>query len=180
MKYYTLLEKVSLPTNNEQKIIKLVNNLSSYYQKSDKNIAQLLSNRNSLILSNTDTEKEQLYAMLIKDYLLNKYNGRINGIVELEEIIRLMDIRNEKLAKQNIETLIDYLNSDEKTRFYLTLDFIINSNNINNRYNGIKKCDEDTCAMLCENLNYMIESKTNKNNTINNYDYKVYRRVSSK
>lgn len=170
MKNYNLLA-VSLPTNNEQKIIDYINNLKTDNRKT----AQILTFTNSLVLANNDIEKYQLYAMMLKDYILGRYNGKVNQNIELDEIIKSIDIYNEKLAKENICLLLQYLEVDDITRFKLASNFVNTITEKNNRYKGIRERDNDTCAMLCNKLNKVIETRVRNNNC-----NMTYRKVSSK
>ena len=170
MKNNSLLE-VSLPTINEQKIISFIGKS----KRDNRNKAQILAFTNSLVLAKTDVEKNQLYAMLLKDYILNSYYGEFNKIDELDSIIKSIDIENESLAEDNICLLKQYLDVDDKTRFKLASSFVNTLSQKNNRYKGIRDEEQDACIKICNNLNRVIESKEKKNNYV-----RTFRKVSSR
>ena len=170
MKNNSLLE-VSLPTNNEKKIINYINNS----KRDNRTISKILAFTNTIVLARNDVEKYQLFAMMLKDYILNKFNGKINSIVELDEIINSIDIKDNKLTKESICLLMQYLEIDDITRFKLVLNFVENVNQKENRYLGIKDRDMDTCYTLCDNFNHIIETKIKKKE--NNH---VLKRVSNR
>lgn len=170
MKNNRLLE-VSLPTNNEKRIIDII----SKSDRNNRNMAQILANTNSLLLARTDVELYQLYAMLIKDFILNRYNGKVNYNIEMDELINALNMRTDIFAKENICLLMQYLEVDDFTRFALASNYVDTLSQKYNRYQGIKEKDEALCIMFCENLNKVIETKMEKKNT-----HKVYRFASSK
>ena len=164
------LHEVSLPTTNETKIIDCI--IKS--QKDTKYKARILAYLNSLTLAKADIDKNQLYAMLLKDYILNRGNGKVNTVVELDEMIDMIDLSNDKAIKDNLCLLIQYLDIDYITRYALAFNYINTVSSKNIRYQGIRKNDEDKCMVLCDKLNRIIETKVQKE------ECKRYTRVSNR
>lgn len=168
-----LLLEVSLPTNSEERIIKTLNETNW----NNETKARILAHTNSLILAKAGVNKYQLYAMLIKDYILNKYNGNVKYNIEMDKITNSMDLRNDLFSKHNICLLMQHLDVYDETRYAITANYIENLGNKYNRYQNIKKEDEYICIMFCNSLNDIMETEIKKDN---NYKPYTYRKVSSK
>ena len=157
-------EVINISLSKEEK--KLKEELKSIKSTNNKK-AQLLAFSNSLLLSSANIDKEQLYSYLIKSYLTNKNDD--NKITDIDFICDnvdyLMKNKNklnntlyETSLKSTIESLLEYIQVDENTRYNLALNYIENIDK-DNKTNNI------TYSLIINELN-RISNEAKKAKTI--------------
>lgn len=165
--------------HNDDELV-LIQELKSINGKDNKK-AQLLAFSNSLLLSNSNISKDELYSYFIKSYLINKNdNNKIDDVDFLINSIKSFITGKNKVSEEASEIylrsithgLLEFVSVDDNIRYELALNYVRNLDKINLDEN-INKEDKDTYLSIISELN-RINNENKKAKKINKIHSRIY------
>lgn len=153
---------VCCPTEGEQKLKCLLNNIN---EGNDKELADILTFKNSLLLGKTNLTNDELNFYLLKNYVLHLFGSKE---VENNEVSSL-------LLNKDFNKLINLLDSNISVRYYLSYLYVTMSKNnyISNRIFQLENEKYDTIETIINKIQSLYSDKQLNSKHIKRYRTKV-------
>lgn len=153
---------VCCPTEGEQKLKCLLNNIN---EGNNKELADILTFKNSLLLGKTNLTNDELNFYLLKNYVLHLFGSKE---VENNEVSSL-------LLNKDFNKLINLLDSNISVRYYLSYLYVTMSKNnyISNRIFQLENEKYDTIETIINKIQSLYSDKQLNSKHIKRYRTKV-------
>lgn len=153
---------VCCPTEGEQKLKCLLNNIN---EGNDKELADILTFKNSLLLGKTNLTNDELNFYLLKNYVLHLFGSKE---VENNEVSSL-------LLNKDFNKLINLLDSNISVRYYLSYLYVTMSKNnyISNRIFQLENEKYDTIETIINKIQSLYSDKQLNSKHIKRYRTKA-------
>lgn len=153
---------VCCPTEGEQKLKCLLNNIN---EGNDKELADILTFKNSLLLGKTNLTNDELNFYLLKNYVLHLFGSKE---VENNEVSSL-------LLNKDFNKLINLLDSNISVRYYLSYLYVTMSKNnyISNCIFQLENEKYDTIETIINKIQSLYSDKQLNSKHIKRYRTKV-------
>lgn len=153
---------VCCPTEGEQKLKCLLNNIN---EGNDKELADILTFKNSLLLGKTNLTNDELNFYLLKNYVLHLFGSKE---VENNEVSSL-------LLNKDFNKLINLLDSNISVRYYLSYLYVTMSKNnyISNRIFQLENEKYDTIETIINKIQSLYSDRQLNSKHIKRYRTKV-------
>ena len=133
------------PSDNEQKLISLLKKLNK--DNNETLTAEILAFKNSLLLGKSNLTNNTLMGLLLKNYVLYLFSSK-----NIED-----NKFNNCLLHNDINSVINMLNSDISARYSLSYLYVKTIDDINTlRGLKISEKDYDKVGSLIEDINYTV------------------------
>ena len=153
---------VCCPTEGEQKLKCLLNNIN---EGNNKELADILTFKNSLLLGKTNLTNDELNFYLLKNYVLHLFGSKE---VENNEVSSL-------LLNKDFNKLINLLDSNISVRYYLSYLYVTMSkkNYISNRIFQLENEKYDTIETIINKIQSLYSDRQLNSKHIKRYRTKV-------
>lgn len=153
---------VCCPTEGEQKLKCLLNNIN---EGNNKELADILTFKNSLLLGKTNLTNDELNFYLLKNYVLHLFGSKE---VENNEVSSL-------LLNKDFNKLINLLDSNISVRYYLSYLYVTMSKNnyISNRIFQLENEKYDTIETIINKIQSLYSDRQLNSKHIKRYRTKV-------